>query len=164
LFREASIAVPLNPYFSLGVQFSHFEMSVDYLGGNEYIRKGSDTKGTTEPSPQSSQSRGGCDDCPPPLVGGKEVAGSLVAMTGGPVIEITPMGMSGPFFSLTGGVGAIGLDTNELGGAAAVRGGYRYFVSQQVAFGFGIGIAGVAAKEATAWLPFAAFELRLRFL
>ncbi len=162
LMREMILGISFNEYFQLAGLITHFEMTVEDIGRDQYIRK---KTGITPPVAGSKPSAGApCTNCLPPTPGGNPIAGSLTTVFGGLHGEFSPMGRTGVFIGLAGGVGAIKLERRKLGGGLIVRTGYRRFISPKVALSLTVGLQSIFAETAAAWFPFAAGELRFRLI
>jgi hypothetical protein len=139
-------------HWSVGFALQAAAMPIRDVGG-QYVRKGVDYKPVA--------ARAGCDNCPPVEGGGQIIIGEALMTSVIPRVEYTPLGRTGPFVGVGGGVGTINMRGMRVGAAVDARTGFRYSAADRLSFGAILGFHSVFANEARAVIPFAAAEIRM---
>lgn len=105
----------------------------------------------------------GCDKCGPPPPGGWVAQTTAVFGAAMPSVEFAPFGRTGPYVGGAAGIGYIlGLE-GRVGGAGAVRAGYRYTLADTLGFAAEIGAQGELFGDAHVYAPYLSLMLRPYF-
>ncbi|HEU4537099.1 MAG TPA: hypothetical protein VFS00_23420, partial [Polyangiaceae bacterium] len=156
----AHVGVALTRSIAVGLDFSAYRSSLEYVGDGKYGYTADDNGRYANGVRVAAR----CSTCPEGLPGGGyEQSGPLNVLTLGPRLQFAPDPARGLYGAVTGGVTFLEATiANRTGAAFGARGGYRLAVSEQVGVALELGGTAHRFSGSTSAFGFGGLQLQMR--